>query len=236
MYFLTLPFLSLPLATLTNALVLTPRATGDACSTPSGDGTCQLTSDCTSQGFNLAGYCPNDPDNVQCCVKTTCSTSSGSGTCMNTGDSCGGSFLPGACPGDDTIQCCVAGDGSGSGSSTPPPNPSPAPSSPPAPSGGGGSGIVSAAVKEEGLPYVWGGGGCAGPSKGGFDCSGTLHSSPSLPLTLSPSKLTPPLPSQDLHNMPSAPLSAKRSRARPTHSTAPQWASTSRAPKLSQAI
>ena len=36
-----------------------------------------------------------------------------------------------------------------------------------------GSGIVSAAVKEEGLPYVWGGGGCNGPSSGGFDCSGT---------------------------------------------------------------
>ncbi|KND92543.1 Gamma-D-glutamyl-L-lysine endopeptidase, partial [Tolypocladium ophioglossoides CBS 100239] len=35
-----------------------------------------------------------------------------------------------------------------------------------------GSGIVAAAVKEEGLPYVWGGGGCSGPSKGGFDCSG----------------------------------------------------------------
>jgi cell wall-associated NlpC family hydrolase len=35
-----------------------------------------------------------------------------------------------------------------------------------------GSGIVAAAEKEKGLPYVWGGGGCKGPSKGGFDCSG----------------------------------------------------------------
>ena len=178
----TISFLLVAIATLSCALVLTPRATGDPCSTPSGDGTCQLTSDCTSQGFNLAGYCPNDPDNVQCCVKTTCSTSSGSGTCMNTGDSCGGSFVPGACPGDDTIQCCVADGGSGGGSgapsadSSPAPSPTPAPSSAPAPpKGGDGSSIVSAAVKEEGLPYVWGGGGCSGPSKGGFDCSGTLR-------------------------------------------------------------
>lgn len=42
--------------------------------------------------------------------------------------------------------------------------------------GGGGSGsgasIVKEAEKEKGLPYVWGGGGCHGPSGGGFDCSG----------------------------------------------------------------
>jgi hypothetical protein len=42
--------------------------------------------------------------------------------------------------------------------------------------GGGGSGsgadIVNAAEKEKGIPYVWGGGGCNGPSDGGFDCSG----------------------------------------------------------------
>ncbi|KAJ5774756.1 hypothetical protein N7457_009652 [Penicillium paradoxum] len=46
-------------------------------------------------------------------------------------------------------------------------------------SGGGGSSgskagkaIISAAQKKKGLPYVWGGGGCKGPSGGGFDCSG----------------------------------------------------------------
>ncbi|KAH8696633.1 putative NlpC/P60-like cell-wall peptidase [Talaromyces proteolyticus] len=38
--------------------------------------------------------------------------------------------------------------------------------------GGSGTGIVNAAEKEKGLPYVWGGGGCHGPSGGGFDCSG----------------------------------------------------------------
>lgn len=40
--------------------------------------------------------------------------------------------------------------------------------------GGGGTGkdIIAAAEKKKGLPYVWGGGGCTGPSGGGFDCSG----------------------------------------------------------------
>ncbi|KAL4893614.1 hypothetical protein BDV59DRAFT_201784 [Aspergillus ambiguus] len=35
-----------------------------------------------------------------------------------------------------------------------------------------GASIVSAAQDELGIPYVWGGGGCDGPSSGGFDCSG----------------------------------------------------------------
>ncbi|KAI2707294.1 hypothetical protein CBS147332_6948 [Penicillium roqueforti] len=37
---------------------------------------------------------------------------------------------------------------------------------------GTGKAIIAAAEKEKGLPYVWGGGGCKGPSGGGFDCSG----------------------------------------------------------------
>jgi cell wall-associated NlpC family hydrolase len=35
-----------------------------------------------------------------------------------------------------------------------------------------GTAIIKAAQKEKGLPYVWGGGNCSGPTKGGFDCSG----------------------------------------------------------------
>ncbi|KAL2859986.1 uncharacterized protein BJX67DRAFT_368303 [Aspergillus lucknowensis] len=42
----------------------------------------------------------------------------------------------------------------------------------PPPSDGSGGDIISAAQSQEGLPYVWGGGGCDGPSGGGFDCSG----------------------------------------------------------------
>jgi cell wall-associated NlpC family hydrolase len=35
-----------------------------------------------------------------------------------------------------------------------------------------GDGLVDAAKKELGVPYVYGGGGCGGKSDGGFDCSG----------------------------------------------------------------
>ncbi|KAL8740064.1 MAG: hypothetical protein Q9190_007192 [Brigantiaea leucoxantha] len=106
----------------------------------------------------MAGHCPGD-STIQCCVKKTCSSSSGSGICMNTSDksSCDGNFVQDKCPGDSTIQCCVKG--------APTPPTSPAPS-------GNGAGIVKAAVSQEGLPYVWGGGGCDGKSSGGFDCSG----------------------------------------------------------------
>ncbi|KIE00598.1 NlpC/P60-like cell-wall peptidase, partial [Metarhizium majus ARSEF 297] len=35
-----------------------------------------------------------------------------------------------------------------------------------------GPGIVAAAEKMKGKPYVWGGGNIHGPTNGGFDCSG----------------------------------------------------------------
>jgi cell wall-associated NlpC family hydrolase len=38
-----------------------------------------------------------------------------------------------------------------------------------------GPGIVNAAKSQIGTPYVWGGGGCKGPSKGGYDCSGKFQ-------------------------------------------------------------
>ena len=65
----------------------------------------------------------------------------------------------------DRIQCCVKGASDGGGSSS-----------------GTGAGIVSAATKKEGLPYVWAGGGCDGPSKGGFDCSGAFPAIRTWPL------------------------------------------------------
>lgn len=34
--------------------------------------------------------------------------------------------------------------------------------------------IYAAAAKQLGIPYKWGGGNCAGKTKGGFDCSGVL--------------------------------------------------------------
>jgi cell wall-associated NlpC family hydrolase len=34
--------------------------------------------------------------------------------------------------------------------------------------------VYAAAARWIGTPYVWGGGNCNGPTKGGFDCSGKL--------------------------------------------------------------
>lgn len=101
-----IPFLCLATASFTTALVsfpLTERSIGEKCSISGESGTCQKTSDCTTQGYNEAGHCPG-PADIQCCVKKSCSTSSGSGICMNTENTCGGSFIAGACPGDNTVK------------------------------------------------------------------------------------------------------------------------------------
>ena len=82
---------------------LTERAIGQSCSISGESGTCQKTSDCATQGYNKAGYCPGAAD-IQCCVKKTCSTGSGSGICMNTENTCDGSFIAGACPDDSTVK------------------------------------------------------------------------------------------------------------------------------------
>jgi Stanniocalcin family len=52
----------------------------------------------------------SDPADVQCCVNINCNTATGSGICRHTNQGCpAGTFDPGNhCPGDQTIQCCVA--------------------------------------------------------------------------------------------------------------------------------
>ena len=97
---LAIPTESLP----SDPSLLVDRAIGSSCSTPYGSGSCQETSSCATSGFHIAGYCPNDPTNVQCCVKQTCTTDLGSGLCMNTDSTCSGEFVPGACPGPNTVQ------------------------------------------------------------------------------------------------------------------------------------
>lgn len=97
----------LSVASTSLALVSAPlgeRALGDSCSAPEGSGTCQKTSDCTSQGFNVAGHCPGASD-IQCCIKKTCATPSGSGICQDKGDNaCSGSYVSGYCPGASSIE------------------------------------------------------------------------------------------------------------------------------------
>ncbi|MER6075474.1 bifunctional lytic transglycosylase/C40 family peptidase [Streptomyces sp. NPDC001817] len=40
--------------------------------------------------------------------------------------------------------------------------------------GGSAGAVIAAALKEQGIPYVWGGGDINGPTGGGFDCSGLM--------------------------------------------------------------
>lgn len=97
--------LSLPLTSaLPSPFEIHPRAINSPCSTPYGAGTCQTTTTCSTTGFNLAGYCPNDPAGVQCCVTASCATSAGSGKCLLTSDPCSGKFVAGACPGPSDVQ------------------------------------------------------------------------------------------------------------------------------------
>ncbi|KAI9798409.1 MAG: hypothetical protein M1833_004803 [Piccolia ochrophora] len=154
------------------------RSVGDSCKAPEGKGTCQNTSKCKGISYPT-GLCPNDPNDVQCCVNIKCNADGGSGYCRSkSNNGCpNGKFHPGTkapypCPGDDDILCCIE---SGGGGSEPPP--------PPPPSGGGsdvGSKILAKALEAKGLPYAWGGGSCKGPSHGdepteiGFDCSGLV--------------------------------------------------------------
>lgn len=153
-------------------------AIGSACSGTEGSGTCQSTSNCSgkpprplsplpdiantlSPGFTITGACPNDPNDVKCCIQKTCAPPQGSGKCRNTSSGCsGGVFYSGYCPGDSSIQCCVVGG---------------------APVGTGAL-VLSSARTQAGVPYSWGGGGCSGKSLG-ID-QGASSKSPSLSLSL----------------------------------------------------
>ena len=100
---------------------LPPRSVGSSCTTPDGKGTCQHTSNC--KGWSIPGpspgYCPNDPDDVQCCVQKTCSPPGQIGICQNTNKPCSGQYNSGNfCPGDNSIQCCPTGGSQGGTSST----------------------------------------------------------------------------------------------------------------------
>ncbi|KAG0138828.1 hypothetical protein HOY82DRAFT_5905 [Tuber indicum] len=150
------------------------RAVGDRCSGPEGTGTCQSTSKCNGISYPQS-LCPNDPDDIQCCVEIPCTVSAGTGFCRSTShDGCsGGTFHTGSgppwpCPGGSDIQCCVK------------------PSIPENQNNGGGhvgSKILQKALTAAGTPYAWGGGSCNGPTRDqppyqhgetGYDCSGLL--------------------------------------------------------------
>ena len=85
-----------------------------ACTLPGGtSGVCLSTSSCGSGGgTSNPGFCPDDPDDMQCCTKT-CSGSGGTGDCRST--SCPGTSLTGLCPGPADFKCCIYSSGGGGG-------------------------------------------------------------------------------------------------------------------------
>ncbi|KAJ6595899.1 hypothetical protein DFH09DRAFT_1259068 [Mycena vulgaris] len=71
-----------------------------------GVGICITTANCAAGGgTSLVGLCPNDPNNVRCCVKAPCAPGGG-GTCRFS-NTCGGTSLTGFCPGPNNFKCCV---------------------------------------------------------------------------------------------------------------------------------
>lgn len=74
-------------------------------------GVCVTTSNCAAaDGSFRSGFCPNDPDNVRCCIKPECGSG---GNCRST-SSCDGSPKAGLCPGPTNFQCCEPASGGGS--------------------------------------------------------------------------------------------------------------------------
>ncbi|KAF2840225.1 hypothetical protein M501DRAFT_991247 [Patellaria atrata CBS 101060] len=91
------------------------RAVGSSCSYNGMSGSCQHTGHCGSTlDFYVSGKCPNDPDDVRCCITKSCNNKKGGyGWCMNkstAGSFCkeyDGHFEAGFCPGPNDVACCV---------------------------------------------------------------------------------------------------------------------------------
>ena len=105
-------------------------AIGDKCRSAQGTGTCKNVNSCTSGthttkspiitlliyiGFTVNGACPNDGQDIKCCIGKSCTIvqkaplQSLGGHCFDKDrNSCsGGKFYKGFCPGDASVQCCV---------------------------------------------------------------------------------------------------------------------------------
>jgi len=90
-------------------------AVNDSCS--SGKGVCITTANCEKMGGTYEnGLCPNDPEDVKCCKKSSCTVNGKTGVCKFTSD-CKGTSLPGVCPGPSDFQCCVDDSTTGVGTS-----------------------------------------------------------------------------------------------------------------------
>ncbi|KAK4199168.1 hypothetical protein QBC40DRAFT_297735 [Triangularia verruculosa] len=74
-------------------------------------GICISTGTCTSYGGKyITGACPNDPDNIKCCLvgryPSTVNPCGGLSWCDWTSNSCSGTRPTGYCPGGDNYRCC----------------------------------------------------------------------------------------------------------------------------------
>ncbi|KAH6907660.1 lysozyme, partial [Coprinopsis sp. MPI-PUGE-AT-0042] len=83
-------------------------AVNDPCTANGLPGICLTTTSCSSGGgTSRPGFCPNDPNNVQCCTK---SCGSG-GTCRFTSTCTSGNIATGLCPGPSNFTCCLPSAG-----------------------------------------------------------------------------------------------------------------------------
>ena len=116
-------------------LPLALAAVDGPCAIDGTPGVCVTTSNCAAaDGSFRSGFCPNDPDNVRCCIKPECGSG---GNCRST-SSCDGTPKAGLCPGPSTFQCCQPGSGGGGG----------------APGGGGSTGDLS--LSANGVDFIAG--------------------------------------------------------------------------------
>ena len=74
-------------------------------------GVCIATAQCSSAGgTSSVGFCPNDPTDIKCCIKSSCGVG---GHCDWT-SACQGTTKAGLCPGPADFKCCFpASTGSG---------------------------------------------------------------------------------------------------------------------------
>ena len=122
-------------AVLFSLLPLSLAAVNGPCAIDGTPGVCVTTSNCAAaDGSFRSGFCPNDPDNVRCCIKPECGSG---GNCRST-SSCDGTPKAGLCPGPSTFQCCQPGSSGGGG----------------APGGGGSTGDLS--LSANGVDFIAG--------------------------------------------------------------------------------
>jgi len=73
-------------------------------------GVCIHTAACSDAGGSyISDACPDTPDDVKCCTKTSCGSG---GNCRWTSQ-CSGSTVSNLCPGPTDFKCCLSGGSSG---------------------------------------------------------------------------------------------------------------------------